>query len=111
MAKRYWRIRGMNGFEPFFERSIPAGSLSERQVEQILVRMACIHLTESEIFAASLRPNASGRTELLSVHRNGDGPFGLWTDGNPYYTAQIEDAPDAAQAQAKSRPYKKHATV
>jgi hypothetical protein len=60
--KHYWKIEAMDGFDTTFETLIP-GNLTRTEVTTIIQRLACRHLTESEIISASLRKPR--RTSLL----------------------------------------------
>jgi len=61
-VKPFWLIEGYERFDRFFETRLP-GYMSEEKIVVIIQRLACKHLSEEEIGAASLRKNK--RTSLL----------------------------------------------
>jgi hypothetical protein len=62
-VKFFWRIEGYERFDRFFEIRLP-GHMTEEEIVTIIQRLACKHLSEAEIVAASLRK--STRTSLLA---------------------------------------------
>ncbi len=64
-SKQYWKIEGFDGVNKTFERLLPKGSLSERQIVVLLQRLSARHLDEDEIVSSSLRRNAPGYRSLL----------------------------------------------
>jgi hypothetical protein len=67
-ARRFWRIEGYDSSLPVFQKTLAFGKLSEAQMVALLKRLAAKHLSDKEIVAASLRPNASGCASHLE-HR------------------------------------------
>jgi hypothetical protein len=86
---QYWVTRGYEGAERTFERHIPVGHLSEKEVEMLLKRLAARHLTEDEIVDSSLRKNAAGYAPHLEVHSGRDGMSTIGTDF--HYIAVVRD--------------------
>ena len=102
MRKGHWRITGYLDQEVVFERSV-SGALSERQLEQILMRLACRHLSDSEVVSASLRKESQGPINHLDAHRmNGRRGFMIGHRGR--YTARYEEAPRRAKVQKSTAP-------
>ena len=63
--KQYWKIAAYDGADQTFEKLLPAGSLSKREIIALLQRLAAKHLDENMIVACSLRRNAPGYSSLL----------------------------------------------
>lgn len=85
MAK--WVVTEWNGLSSSVVGTMP-GTMSERQMEGVLQRLVCRHLSPTEILVASLQSNSADRTVLLD--RVGSGvplSFGL----DPRYTASMEN--------------------
>ena len=82
MAK--WLIRGWDSTEMIYERTV-SGQLSVGEVETMLQRLCCRHLTEDEVIDCSLRRNDRARKTFLDRQgRSLPISFGE----NPYYTAE-----------------------
>ena len=88
MPKKYWIIRGYDGLEKVYERRLPLGNLSEKEITSMLKRLAAQHLSEDEIVSASLRKNAKGYMALLEVSRGLNPEFSIGR--NPHYIAVVE---------------------
>ena len=95
--QRFWVIRGYDSAQLIFERRLPLGSLSEREVGQMLQRLAARDLTCDEVVRSSLRKRAKGYIGHLEIHRDARraGGFCLMTTGNPHFTATAEEGPAA----------------
>ncbi len=92
MPKQIWKIRGCDGGKRIFERTIPYGCLSDREVTELLKRLASRHLSDDEVVDASLRKNAKGHISHLEVRPNRGGTPGLMTTGSGHhYIAVVED--------------------
>jgi len=92
MARRCWVIRGYDGSEQAFERSMPEGLLSEVEMKAVLQRLACRHLSDDEVVSASLRKNATGYRADLEIKQSHGGRFTLMTIGSgSHYTATVEE--------------------
>ncbi|MBR1158112.1 hypothetical protein [Bradyrhizobium elkanii] len=88
IARRYWVIRGYDGSEQTFERTIQEGLLSEVEMKVVLQRLACRHLSDDEVVSASLRKNAAGFRADLEIKQSHGGRFTLMTTGSgSHYTA------------------------
>ncbi len=92
-ARRFWRIEGYDSCVTVFQKTLPFGKLSEAQMVALLQRLAAKHLSDNEIVAASLRPNASGYAPLLD-HRvasraTGAARYMISIGTNPHYVASI----------------------
>lgn len=89
MTKDLWKISGYNGTETIFEDSVPAYLFSEKQMEEVIRRLVCQHLTSNEIVSAS-KNRAKQRSELLLVQKvNTTGSAILTCGTNPYYVAKF----------------------
>lgn len=85
MAK--WVVTEWNGISSSVVGTMP-GTMSERQIEGVLQRLVCRHLSAAEILVGSLQFNSGDRTTALD--RVGSGlplSFGL----EPCYTASMEN--------------------
>jgi hypothetical protein len=74
-VKPFWLIEGYERFDRFFQTQLP-GHMSDEEITTIIQRLACRHLSEAEIVAASLRKGK--RTSLLEP-LIGKAPHGLRT--------------------------------
>lgn len=88
MSKR-WHIQGYDGGNPVFE-CWASGRLSARQIQQLLARLHCQHLTDTEIVSATEASKDSDRVDFM-VHSSFKGSEGFMTLGNPHYTAVYKD--------------------
>ncbi len=92
MPQQVWNIRGYDGDERKFERTIVAGALSEPEMVALLQRLVSRHLSDDEVVSASLRKNAKGYVPHLEVRPINRGAPGLMTTGGGHhYTATIKD--------------------
>lgn len=67
--KRFWHVRGYVSTTLIFERLIPLGAASQKQMAQALrVLTASAGLTRDEILDCHLRRNAKSYRDLLDVH-------------------------------------------
>ena len=67
MSKRVWQIRGWDGNKLIFERKIPVGMMSEREVRTLLQRLYSRHLTDEEIYRGSLRRNQKEHATFFEI--------------------------------------------
>jgi hypothetical protein len=91
MKKRYWLIRGHDGFKPTFEMKVGVGQFTEGQLRNLLMALAAkACLTETEIVGAYAKRKTTIANDLLAVQK--DGPYPNLTCGtNPYFTAVVVD--------------------
>lgn len=91
MPKRFWRIRGYRRFDPILDVTIPAGSMTERQVQDLLKCLAAKEgLAYEEIIGAYVRRNTKRANHLLHVQKNG--PYPEYDCGHdPSFTAIVVD--------------------
>ena len=87
--KRYWMIRGHDGFETIFEMKVALAQFTENRIEQLLKALAAkTGLTYAEIFGAYATRRTKAANNLLVVHKD----FPTWMCGdNPTITATIVD--------------------
>jgi len=85
---RHWRIEGFDGLDKIFETEVPWHLLSEKQVEELLRRLVCRHLSDDEIVGASLNQKAK-RSSLLDVRRSMQPPHVITCGASPHYLARI----------------------
>lgn len=94
MVGGHWRINGYEGLTVVFQRKIPTGQFSDKEVVTLLQRLAARHLTDNEIVLSSLRRNSSDYVCHLEIQKNTDRrrrPV-LRTVGSDYhYIATIVD--------------------
>ena len=85
---REWRIEGFDGISEIFETNVPLHHLSERQMQEMLRRLASRHLSDREIIDASL--NRKGNpSSLLEVRRTSQPPLTMTRGNNPHYAARV----------------------
>ncbi len=75
MAKNFWRIRGHSGFDEFLDLTVPAGSMTEDQVQDLLRCFAAKEaLSYREILGAYVKRRTKLTNDLLHVQKNGPYP-------------------------------------
>lgn len=90
MVKQYWKIEGYDSAKKIFEKIMPVGLLSEREVIVLLQRLYARYLDEDEIISSSLRKSASGYTPLLNAVISQGGHRSSITVGDSrFYTASV----------------------
>jgi hypothetical protein len=91
MTKRFWRIRGYKKFDVVFDEMIPAGCMTENQVQQLLMCLAANgSLTYKETLGAYVKRGTRRAHDLLHVQKNG--PYPEYSCGHdPYFIAIIAD--------------------
>jgi hypothetical protein len=91
MSKRFWRIRGYKKFDIILDVTIPVGSMTENQVQELLKCLAAKEgLTYEEIIGAYVKRNTKQAHELLDVHKNG--PYPEYDCGHdPSFVAIVVD--------------------
>jgi hypothetical protein len=91
-ADRAWRIEGYDGDQRIFDRTIPVGMISDSELKVLMQRLACRHLSDAEIVAASLRRNSEGYSPLLELSvTSAPGQHVICSGDNPHYIASIGD--------------------
>jgi hypothetical protein len=91
MARGCWKITGYDKLTRLFERRV-SSALCEREIKQMLSRLAARELTDDEIVSASLRKGMKGRRTDLDVVKSATPGEGFWTTGSPrHYTARCEN--------------------
>ena len=89
MTKKFWRIVGYDSTSKIFERRLPFGVLSETEVERLLQRLVCRHLTSDEITDGSLRRSNPAYRPLLELRRERSGKFSISAGDNPHYIVSL----------------------
>jgi len=93
---KVWKIRGFDGLQLVFERTIPQSSLGDAEVMAMLHRLQARHLSDGEVVSASLRRGAAGYRHDFETQRNNDGSYGFMTISTGWhYATTIEEAEDA----------------
>jgi predicted TIM-barrel enzyme len=90
MKKQSWCIEGFNGTTRIFKTNVPLHHFSENQVEEVLKRLVCRHLTDDEIVSGSLNGKGKCNT-LLRVHRSVQRPITVTCGDNPHYLAKVTE--------------------
>ena len=89
IAKRYWRIRGYEGLDAFFDFSVAAGSMTEGQVQELLkCLVAKAGLSYDEIVGAYVKRKTKRANNTLEVQKNGLYPE-YSCGSNPHFSAII----------------------
>lgn len=89
--KRYWRIRGYGrGFETIFDKMIPAGSITDAQMIELLKCLVAIEgrLTSDEIIGAYVKRRTKCAHDLLRI-QNDKYPFYACGGPTPSFTALL----------------------
>lgn len=90
MARARWKIVEYDGAETVSETTV-SGQLSDREVETLLQRLVCRHLSFEEVVGSSLRKNAKGHRTHLDVRPASKSAL-MCGDGY-HYTARFEATP------------------
>lgn len=92
MKPIYWAIRGYDSIEKIYERFVPLGSFTDRQIQEVLrALVAKASLDFDGIIGAYAKRRTQIGNDLLSVYK--DGGFPQYQCGeNPYFVAQVADA-------------------
>jgi hypothetical protein len=85
-----WRIKLWDGQSVVCEEIMP-GHMSEREILRTLERLACRHLSPTEIIRSSLRRNHRDYVPLLE---GSSGGRPIHIGQNPHYTAEYSDTQD-----------------
>jgi hypothetical protein len=89
-AKRFWRIIGYDSTKRIFEKEVPHGSMSEKQMADALRALASrAGLTFDEIVDCYLRTNAKGYRSLLEVQVSSRPKFSMSCGSNPHFIASV----------------------
>jgi hypothetical protein len=91
MAKRFWRIRGYKKFDTILDVTVPVGSMTEGQVQELLKCLTAKEgLTYEEIIGGYVKRNTKKAHELLHVRKNG--PYPEYDFGHdPSFVAIVVD--------------------
>jgi hypothetical protein len=90
VTKRYWRIVGYDGTTQIFEKLLPLGVLSQKQMTEALrVLAARAGLSFDEILDCHTRKNAKGHRDLLEVQIEPHPNFSMSCGLNPHFTAFV----------------------
>ena len=89
MSKRYWLIRGHDGFKTIFETKVSLGQFTADQIQDLLKALtAKMGLTCEEIVGAYAKRGTKVANDHLAVY----GDFPTYMCGsNPVFTASIVD--------------------
>ena len=90
MPKRQWQIICRSGTAQVWERVLPASEMSERQMRDLLARLASRHLSEDEVISASLGGRSKSRDQRLYILPEWGVSGPLFTTGDPHYVAKLE---------------------
>lgn len=94
MVAKHWKIVGIDSLKPFFEQLVPFGQITEKQMIELLKRLASKHLTEGELIDCAKRGNVVGHRDLLRVKSDSrPGMVLLYTTLDPHYLATVVDVP------------------
>jgi hypothetical protein len=89
-AKKYWRVVGYDSTTRIFEKLVPLGTLTERQMAQALrVLAGRAGLSFEEILDCHLKKNAKGYRTLLEVQVEARRKFSMSCGENPYFIASV----------------------
>jgi hypothetical protein len=89
-TKKYWRIVGYDTTTQIFEKLVPLGTLSEKQMADALRALAArAGLTFDEILDCHARKNAKGYRTLLEVQIESHPKFSMSCGLNPYFIASV----------------------
>ena len=91
MSKRYWRIRGHDGFKTIFEMKVGVGQITDDQIHHLLQALAAkAGLNFAEIVGAYAKRRTKISNNLLAVNK--DFKHSTFTCGSsPTFTASVVD--------------------
>lgn len=89
-TKKYWRIVGYDSTTKIFEKLVPLGTFSQKQMTEALrVLAARAGLTFEEILACYAKKNAKGYRVLLEVQVESRPKFSMSCGSNPHFIASV----------------------
>jgi len=88
-AKQCWRIEGFDGLNRIFVTEKPTSYFGDRQVEEMLRRLACRHLTAEEIIQASAAKRFLGADHLATNRSFSNGRIVVTCGVDPHYVATL----------------------
>jgi hypothetical protein len=89
-AKKHWRVVGYDSTTQIFEKVVPLGSLSQKQMAGVLrVLAARAGLTFEEILDCHVKKNAKAYRALLEVQVAARPKFSMSCGENPYFIATV----------------------
>ena len=87
---KHWRVVGYDSTTQIFEKVVPLGSLSQKQMAEALrVLAARAGLTFEEILDCHFKKNAKGYRTLLEVQTEARAKFSMTCGENPYFIATV----------------------
>ncbi len=90
ITKKYWRIVGYDSTTQIFEKLVPLGTLSQKQMTEALrVLVARAGLTFDEILDCHTRKNAKTYRALLEVQVDSHPKFFMSCGSNPHFIAYV----------------------
>lgn len=87
--RKFWRIEGFDGLNRILLIEKPAGYFGDRQIEEMLRRLVCRHLTAEEIIQASISERFSGTDYLATSRSHSNGRIVVTCGVDPYYVAVL----------------------
>ncbi|WP_031437254.1 hypothetical protein [Methylobacter tundripaludum] len=89
-TKKYWRIVGYDSTTQIFEKLVPLGTLSQKQMTEALrVLAARAGLTFDEILDCYTKKNAKTYRSLLEVQIESHPKFSMSCGLNPHFIAFV----------------------
>ncbi|MBI5911403.1 MAG: hypothetical protein HY848_15810 [Betaproteobacteria bacterium] len=89
-TKKYWCIVGYDSTTQIFEKLVPLGTLSQKQMTEALrVLAARAGLTFEEILDCHAKKNAKAYRALLEVQVESHPKFSMSCGSNPYFIASV----------------------
>ncbi len=91
MRKRYWLIRGYDGFKSIFKTKVGLGQFTDDQIRHLLRALtAKAGLTFAEIVGAYAKRRTKISNNLLAVHKDFSQPTYM-CGSDPHFTASVVD--------------------
>lgn len=75
MAKRFWRIGVEEGYETLFCKTIPAGSITDAQLRELLKCLTAKTMSYEDIVGGYVKRKTKLAHKFLDVRRDGLGYF------------------------------------
>jgi hypothetical protein len=91
MAKRFWRIGVQKGYETLFDKIIPAGSITDAQLRELLKCLAAKTMSYEDIVGGYVKRKTKLAHKFLDVQGDGLGYYCGIVGSDPTSIASLLD--------------------
>jgi len=94
IEKRYWRITGHKGYDALFDERIPAGCITENQLQELLkcLTATAAGLSNKEISGAYVKHKTRRAHKILDFHSSGGFSYFCTTDPVTFCATFVDEA-------------------